>query len=287
MTEALINYLNKLKETGKKEVYISPETRQIIKKQNIIEQSKPIQTYDKPLQKNKTAETQIAESANTKEEIPSHTPLPSTPNVSPDPTIPLENIEKMDLKELMNTVKNCQRCSLCKTRIQTVFGAGDQNAELMFIGEGPGESEDQQGVPFVGRSGDLLTKMIGAMQLTRETVYIANIVKCRPPENRNPLPQEENACIPYLLRQIELIKPKVLVLLGAVPLKVLLNVSGVGNGINALHGKWYKFKGIDCLPTFHPAYLLRAQTKRKDAWEDLKKVMLKIGKDPKNTKSQK
>jgi DNA polymerase len=161
-----------------------------------------------------------------------------------------------------------------------VFDDGNRNARLMFIGEGPGREEDEQGVPFVGPAGKLLTRMIAAMQFERSEVYIANIVKCRPPRNRNPEDTEAEACLPYLRRQIALVKPEVIVLLGAVPLRHLLGESG----INRLHGRWYEFEGIPVMPTFHPAYLLRVDQRKRDAWEDLKKVMERLGKDPEQTK---
>ena len=189
--------------------------------------------------------------------------------------------EKPDLAALASSVYLCTKCVLCKGRKNLVFGEGNPNAELMFIGEGPGRDEDLQGRPFVGAAGQLLTKMINAMQFSREEVYIANIVKCRPPGNRTPEQPEAEACLPYLIRQIELIRPKVLVLLGAVPLLYLLDKKG----ITRLHGEWFEFMGIKTLPTFHPAYLLRSPSEKKHAWADLQKVMKEFGKthsSPKN-----
>ncbi len=152
-------------------------------------------------------------------------------------------------------------------------------ADVMFIGEGPGSHEDRTGRPFVGPAGQLLTRMITAMQLTRDEVYIANIVKCRPPGNRNPDPEEVDACRPYLERQIELVNPRVIVLLGAVPLSALLGKSG----ISSLHGQWQQYKDIPVMPTYHPSYLLRSPQRKKEAWEDLQEVMRKLGKDPAET----
>ena len=180
----------------------------------------------------------------------------------------------MNLDELNSTAQNCRKCPLAGGRKTVVFGEGSPNADLMFIGEGPGYDEDQQGRPFVGKAGMLLTKMINAMQFTREQVYIANIVKCRPPQNRNPLPEEAEVCLPYLQRQIELIQPKVIVVLGAVPLKYLLNK----NGIMRLRGKWDSYKGIKVMPTFHPAYLLRNPGAKREVWDDLQQVMKLFGK---------
>ncbi|OPZ27921.1 MAG: Uracil DNA glycosylase superfamily protein [Lentisphaerae bacterium ADurb.BinA184] len=180
---------------------------------------------------------------------------------------------------LAAAVAGCRRCRLHAGRTQTVFGEGARNAAVMFVGEGPGEEEDRTGRPFVGLAGGLLTRMIAAMQFSREEVYIANIVKCRPPGNRTPQPDEAAACLPYLLRQIELIKPKVLVLLGAVPLRYVMRI----DGITRVHGQWMEFGGIPCLPTYHPAYLLRSPQMKKESWEDLQKVMQRLGRDPAET----
>lgn len=185
-------------------------------------------------------------------------------------------LDKMQMDELAVKAGECSLCGLHKTRNKSVFGDGDRKAELMFIGEGPGRDEDEQGIPFVGRAGQLLTKMINAMQFTREEVYIANIVKCRPPENRNPSDEEAEKCLPYLNRQIDIIRPKVIVLLGAVPLKYLLGLTG----ITKIRGTWYEYRGIKIMPTLHPAYLLRNPPAKKEAWEDLQKVMKFFGKKP-------
>ncbi len=183
-------------------------------------------------------------------------------------------LDKMQMDELAMKVAECTLCGLHKTRNNSVFGDGNRKAELMFIGEGPGRDEDEQGLPFVGRAGELLTKMINAMQFTREEVYIANIVKCRPPENRNPMDEEAEKCLPYLNRQIDIVLPKVIVLLGAVPLKYMLGLTG----ITKIRGTWYEYKGIKVMPTLHPAYLLRNPSAKKDAWADLQKVMKFFGK---------
>jgi uracil-DNA glycosylase len=195
-------------------------------------------------------------------------------------TRPLINKEardyaQLDMKQLKDTVANCNKCVLCRSRNNTVFGEGAFTADLMLIGEGPGRDEDQQGRPFVGRSGQLLTKMLKAMGFDRKEVFIANIVKCRPPQNRNPHPDEADECMPYLLRQIEIIQPKVLVLLGAVPMKFILNKTG----ITRVHGQWFEFNGIKTLPTFHPSFLLRDPRQKKHAWNDLQKVMKVLGCD--------
>ncbi|NLK82934.1 MAG: uracil-DNA glycosylase [Lentisphaerae bacterium] len=175
---------------------------------------------------------------------------------------------------------NCRRCGLCDNRNNVVFGEGDPHAKLMFIGEGPGADEDAQGRPFVGAAGQLLTRMISAMQYRREEVYITNIVKCRPPGNRTPVPSEANSCMPYLRRQIELINPKVIVLLGGTPLLHILNLTG----ITRRRGQWGEYNKIPVMPTFHPSYVLRFQNTVNErnikslVWSDLKTVMQFLGK---------
>jgi uracil-DNA glycosylase len=191
--------------------------------------------------------------------------------VSPHPKVDPANLSWHDLWQ---TAMDCRNCQLCQSRSNVVFGDGNQNADLMFIGEGPGRDEDAQGLPFVGKAGQLLNKMISAMQFTREEVYIANIIKCRPPQNRNPLPEEASACLPYLKRQIELVKPKVIVILGAVPLQFLFNQRGV----TRLRGTWLDYHGIPAMITFHPAFLLRYPGDKGKAWSDLQQVMQKFGK---------
>jgi DNA polymerase len=171
----------------------------------------------------------------------------------------------------------CAMCGLCNGRKQAVPGQGRaENPDIMFIGEAPGADEDEQGLAFVGRAGQLLTKMIAAMHYTRDEVFIANICKCRPPNNRTPTPEEMAACIPFLKRQIALIKPKYIVALGNTAILGLLGKTG----IMRLHGEWQTFEGIPLMPTFHPAYLLRAPAAKRDCWNDLKLVMAKLGKTP-------
>lgn len=175
---------------------------------------------------------------------------------------------------LRQEVMTCTKCPLHSTRKNVVFGVGNTKAELMFVGEGPGADEDEQGIPFVGRAGQLLTKMIEAMGLSREKVYIANIVKCRPPENRNPFENESMTCIPYLYRQIEYIKPKYIICLGSVATQNLLRTNV---GITKLRGEFVDLNGIKVMPTYHPAYLLRNPNMKKPCWEDLQKVMKEMG----------
>lgn len=174
---------------------------------------------------------------------------------------------------LMAELKDCEKCRLYKTRNNIVPGEGDPNADLMFIGEGPGQDEDRLGRPFVGRSGELLTKMIHAMGMERAEVYIANIVKCRPPKNRDPEPDEAACCLPYLRQQFALIRPKIIVLLGRVPCRYILNEQIY---ITRDHGVWRESKGIWIMPTYHPAALLHDPGKKREAWEDLQKVIAKL-----------
>jgi DNA polymerase len=165
----------------------------------------------------------------------------------------------------------CSRCKLCKQgRSQVVFGVGNPNAELMFVGEAPGADEDRQGEPFVGRAGQLLTKIIEAIQLQRSDVYIANVIKCRPPENRNPEPDEIATCEPFLWRQIDLIQPRVIVALGTFAAKALLKTDVP---ISRLRGRAHDLRGgVKLIATFHPAFLLRSPDRKRDVWEDMKKV---------------
>ncbi|MEI7866039.1 MAG: uracil-DNA glycosylase [Chthoniobacterales bacterium] len=187
------------------------------------------------------------------------------------------------LAALNDAVVACRRCEhLAASRTQTVFGAGNPNAELMFVGEAPGEDEDRQGTPFVGRAGELLTRIIGAMGLSREDVYIANVLKCRPdmpkgaPGNRTPTPQEMQQCLPYLREQIAIIRPRVLVALGKTAMTVL---TGADEPMGAMRGRWFSFESIPLLATYHPSYLLRngSNTEKRKVWEDMMIAMEKLG----------
>ncbi len=173
------------------------------------------------------------------------------------------------LEELRREALACRRCALAQTRNKVVFGAGSPAARLMFVGEAPGYHEDQQGIPFVGKAGQLLTKIIKAIGLTREQVYIANILKCRPPENRNPTPEESISCYPFLIRQIEIIRPEVIVALGGVAAKKLLKTD---SPTHQLRGRFHDFRDTRLMVTFHPAYLLRSPARKRETWEDMKKV---------------
>ncbi len=174
------------------------------------------------------------------------------------------------LESIRAELGDCRRCPLCRKRSHIVFGVGDPNAQLVFVGEGPGHEEDLQGEPFVGAAGALLTKIIQAIKLTREQVYIANIVKCRPPGNRNPEPDEIRTCLPYLESQLQAIAPRYIVALGKVAAQTLL---GTQTPISKLRGRFHDYGGIRLLPTFHPAYLLRNPSAKRDVWEDMQMLM--------------
>ena len=176
-------------------------------------------------------------------------------------------------EELEQACNNCTKCKLCKNRHNVVIGVGNKNAKVMFIGEGPGADEDTLGIPFVGKAGKLMDKAFQGIGINREEVYIANIVKCRPPNNRNPEEDEAEACKEYLDTQINLVNPEIIVLLGSIALK---NVLGEEYGITSSRGKWFKKDGIKYLPTFHPAALLRDESKKIDFWEDLKGLVKQI-----------
>ena len=182
-----------------------------------------------------------------------------------------EALNARSLEELRAAIGDCRRCKLCSGRTNLVFGVGNPRAKLMFVGEGPGRDEDLQGEPFVGRAGQLLTDIITkGMGLKREDVYICNVVKCRPPENRNPEPDEVAACEPFLKKQIDIVRPDIIVALGKFAVQTLLQ-SKVP--IGKLRGNWSSYHGIKLMPTFHPAYLLRNPADKKLVWEDIKKVI--------------
>jgi DNA polymerase len=183
----------------------------------------------------------------------------------------LETYAAKSLEELRAAIGDCQRCKLASGRTHLVFGVGNPKAKLMFIGEGPGRDEDLQGEPFVGRAGQLLNDIITkGMGLKRQDVYIANVVKCRPPENRNPEPDEVASCEPFLKKQIDLVRPEIIIALGKFAVQALLQTKAP---ITKLRGHWHQYHGIRLMPTFHPAYLLRNPGDKKLVWEDIKKVM--------------
>lgn len=175
-------------------------------------------------------------------------------------------------EDLEQSIKDCKKCKLCTNRTNIVFGVGNKNADVMFIGEGPGADEDRLGEPFVGKAGKLMDKAFQALEIHRDKVYIANIVKCRPPQNRTPEANEALACLNYLRNQVILVKPKIIVLLGSTALK---NILGNEYGITATRGKWIEKGGIIYMPTWHPAALLRDENKKIEFWRDLKEVVEK------------
>jgi uracil-DNA glycosylase family 4 len=195
------------------------------------------------------------------------------------PSLFEERIEGDSLEHIRADIgPNCTRCKLHKSRTNIVFGVGNPRAQLVFVGEGPGHDEDVQGEPFVGRAGKLLTQMIEAMGLRREDVYICNVVKCRPPENRLPEKDEIATCSPFLLRQLGVIQPKVICCLGACAAQTLLQTN---QGISRFRGEWLDYRGSKLIATYHPAYLLRNPNAKGEVWKDLQKVMAVLGLKPK------
>ena len=207
------------------------------------------------------------------------TPAPAfVPQVT-GPSLFEERIENDTLERIRADMgPNCTRCKLHKARTNIVFGVGNPKAQLVFVGEGPGRDEDEQGEPFVGRAGKLLTQMIEAMGLRRQDVYICNVVKCRPPENRLPEKDEIGTCSPFLFRQLGVIGPKVICCLGACAAQTLLNTN---QGISRYRGEWFDYRGSKLIATYHPAYLLRNPNAKGEVWKDLQKVMAVLGLEPK------
>ncbi|WP_089725739.1 uracil-DNA glycosylase [Candidatus Thiosymbion oneisti] len=205
---------------------------------------------------------------------PSNVEVEPPPEAAPD-ALPTAGVAGMDWERLSETVAACRACELCETRTQTVFGVGNRRADLMIVGEAPGADEDRQGEPFVGRAGQLLNLMLAAIGFEREQVFIANILKCRPPGNRDPRPEETLRCEPYLMRQIALVRPRVLLSVGRISAQKLLKT---GDPIGKLRGRWFAF-GPDEIPltvTYHPAYLLRSPEQKSKAWQDLLKVTRRL-----------
>jgi len=212
------------------------------------------------------------------------TPAPAAPHTSRspagppavEPSLPVRTALPLAAKaarlaQLAEEVKTCTRCALHRERTHTAFARGNGSSGVLFLGEGPGEEEDRQGLPFVGAAGQLLDRMIAAMQLSRDDVYVCNIVKCRPPRNRKPEPDEMNQCRPYLEEQLTLLQPRVIVALGATAVQGLL---GTTEGITRLRGQWKLYRGeIPVMPTFHPAYLLRQPQSKREVWDDLREVL--------------
>lgn len=204
-------------------------------------------------------------------EIPPRKPFPSAPPIAPA-VLPADRVAALQV--VREEIGECTRCALAAGRNKLVFGDGDPNARLFFVGEGPGADEDAQGLPFVGRAGQLLNNMIGAMGLKREQVYIANIVKCRPPQNRVPEPAEALTCSPFLFKQIDIVRPEVIVALGATAATYLL---GGKSSLSSLRGRIHHVRGSKLIVTYHPAFLLRDPRQKKEAWKDLQIAMTELG----------
>ncbi len=202
-------------------------------------------------------------------------PVPQLRRADPDENVDPEVAASGDLSALVTALGDCRRCKLAGGRTHIVFGVGNENADLMFVGEGPGRDEDLKGEPFVGRAGHLLTEIITkGMKVAREDVYIANVIKCRPPQNRNPEPDEIDSCIPFLQRQIDLVQPRVIVALGKFAAQTLLSSK---TPITRMRGEWHSYRGVKVMPTLHPAYLLRNPADKRLVWADIKQVMAELG----------
>jgi len=230
----------------------------------------------------KSPANSVAAAAGSMRAAPSGMVGSSLPNIyaASGPTLfeAAERVVGETLEDIRADLGECTRCRLHKARTKLVFGVGNPKAELVFVGEGPGHDEDVQGEPFVGRAGKLLTQMIEAMSLRREDVYICNVVKCRPPENRLPDKDEIAVCSPFLLRQLTSIQPKVICCLGACSAQTLLVTN---QGISRFRGEWFDFRGSKLIATYHPAYLLRNPAAKSEVWKDLQKVMAVLGLQPK------
>jgi uracil-DNA glycosylase len=203
--------------------------------------------------------------------IPPRKPVPAQPSIG---SFVAPEGRHEALRAIQAEIGNCTRCALSKGRNKIVYGDGDPNARLMFVGEGPGADEDASGIPFVGKAGQLLNNMIAATGLKREQVYIANVVKCRPPQNRVPEPDEANTCTPFLFQQIDVVRPEVIVALGSTAATYLL---GVKSSLSGLRGRIHKCRDTKLIVTYHPAYLLRDPNQKKAAWQDLKLAMAELG----------
>ncbi len=199
-----------------------------------------------------------------------HPAQPSEPtNVDSEASSSKDETTPTTLEQIREALGDCTRCKLHQGRTTLVFGVGHPDADLMFVGEAPGRDEDRQGEPFVGRAGQLLTKIIESIGLTRDQVYIANVIKCRPPQNRNPELDEVQTCEPFLFQQLDVIRPRVVVALGAFAVRTLLRSE---QSISRLRGQVFDYRGAKLVPTFHPAFLLRSPDRKRDVWEDMKKV---------------
>ncbi len=232
--------------------------------------------YRRPVEEGTELALQNVVSPEAHEPIPGNdSPMPMAPQPSSSSSsLPMIQDKVAALTAIREHIGDCTRCRLHSGRTKLVFGVGNPNAHIMFVGEGPGADEDAQGEPFVGRAGQLLNNMIVAMGIRREDVYIANVVKCRPPGNRAPEKDEADTCSPFLMQQIDVVKPKVIVALGATAAKNLLVLN---DSMLNMRGRWYDFRGTKLVVTYHPAYLLRDPRQKKETWKDLQMVMKFLG----------
>jgi uracil-DNA glycosylase len=240
----------------------------------------PLQSaISETMKQTREKETAEVASAKTAQPAPNRAVTPKLHLMGHGPSLfeAAERVEDDSLERICGELAGCTRCKLHRRRTNIVFGVGNPHAELVFVGEGPGHDEDVQGIPFVGRAGQLLTQMITAMGIKREDVYIANVVKCRPPENRTPEKDEIATCLPFLMRQLANIDPKAIVCLGSVAAQALLNTN---KSISHFRGQWFDFRGAKLMATYHPAYLLRNPHAKPEVWADLKKVMAFLGLTP-------
>jgi uracil-DNA glycosylase family 4 len=276
----------------------SPPELSAVQPERVISASVSVVEYSETVETFAVSESSVEESPAFEDTLPrtSRKPvLPPAPafQVPAPPKIVLpapksglfdasEKISGDSLLKIRDDIGDCTRCKLHKGRNKIVFADGNPKAKLIFVGEGPGRDEDMQGLPFVGRAGKLLTSMIEAMGLQRQDVYICNVVKCRPPENRLPEPDEIKTCSPFLLRQLEVVDPKVIVALGACAAQTLLQTT---RGISHFRGQWQEFRGRKLMATYHPAYLLRNPPAKADVWKDLQMVMAELGLERRGAKS--
>jgi DNA polymerase len=260
--EALLARVRFYRDLGLTEFYRRPVDPALLAQLNALPE--PAQNLTSPPQHDLTED----------QPIPPRKPISAPPQVA---TAVAAGDRAAALQVIRDEIGDCTRCALHKGRNKLVFGDGDPNARLMFVGEGPGADEDAQGLPFVGRAGQLLNNMIAAMGLSREQVYIANVVKCRPPGNRTPEPDEGNTCSPFLFRQIDVVRPQVLVALGATAATYLL---GTRQPLAGLRGRVHAVRGTQLIVTYHPAYLLRDPRQKKEAWADLQIAMRELGLKP-------
>ncbi|MSQ46915.1 MAG: uracil-DNA glycosylase [Deltaproteobacteria bacterium] len=255
IAESLRSYLETLKDSGVGSLPGHAVAEQLVLVRPLPEQAAPVALAPEPMMKKAEAV--------------------AMPTQTQDMFVASQLQSVNTLEALRAGIGDCRRCKLCQGRTNIVFGVGSPQAEVMFVGEGPGHDEDLKGEPFVGRAGQLLTDIITkGMKMTREEIYIANVVKCRPPENRNPEPDEVAACQPFLLKQIDIIKPRVLVALGTYAAQTLLQVK---TPISRLRGVWYSYHGVKLMPTFHPAYLLRNPNDKRLVWLDIQAVLREMG----------